>query len=322
MHAGWRRLDVFKSEGVAINEISVRPTEGFLDEDGQTSDWIEVLNTGDEQISLHGYGLTDDPSEPFRWRFPDIILEAGEHRVVFASAKDRDQGELHANFRLRSGEMVGLYTPDGVPLDLVDTEGGDAHSAIGRYGEEWVQFGVATPGRANDASPVRADRGSLPEKAVTIYEVMSESKGNPLDMDWVELKNGTSKPVNLEGFGLSDDAEAPFRWRFPPFTIESGGLALVRLTGRSCGPPECANLEADFRLQAHGEDLTLTRPDGKLEDRFSTGRHAAGISSGRTADGRRAFFSKPTPGKPNTSKPLHGYAEAPVLVVELSLIHI
>jgi hypothetical protein len=316
IHEGWRKLDAFKADSFNLSEISVRPTDGFLDQDGQASDWIEVHNGGDEPMSLHGYGLTDDLSEPFRWRFPDIVLAADEFLIVFASAKDRKSGELHTNFRLRAGELVGLFTPDGIPVDLVDTEGGDVHGSIGRSGEEWVQFGVPTPGRANDAAPVRADRGELPERAVTIHEVMSESKGNPLDTDWVELRNGTSSPVNLAGYGLSDDPNRPHRWRFPSHTIEPGGLVVVRLTGRSCVPPECVRLEANFRLRAQGETLLLSRPSGEIEDRFLTGRHAAGISSGRTVDGRRAFFSKPTPGKPNTSKPLHGYAEVPVLIVE------
>jgi len=313
---GWKRLNAFKTDGLGLNEVAVRPTEGFIDSDGETADWIELRNASDTVIDLEGYGLTDDLTEPFRWRLPKRALSPGEHLVIFASAKNRKSPQLHTNFRLRAGEHIGLFTPNGILVDVVDTEGGEAHGSIGRRGKEWVQFGVPTPGRTNDAAPIHASRADLPLTGITINEVMAESKGNPLSVDWLELKNGTDEVVDLEGYGLSDDVERPFRWRFPSMTIQPDGLALVRLTGRSCGPPECTRIEASFRLSAFGETLMLSRPSSEVEDRFQSGRHLAGISSGRTADGRKAFFDRPTPGKPNTSKPMHGYAEQPALVVE------
>jgi hypothetical protein len=311
-----KRLDSFGSHGLGINEVAVRPTDGFVDSDGETADWIELVNASGGSIDLDGYGLTDDLSDPFRWRFKERSVGAGDHIVVFASAKNRNGLESHTNFRIQTGEYIGLFTPNGELVDLVNTDGGNDHVSVGRRDEKWVQFGVATPGRANDVSSTQAVRTDLPVKAITINEVMSESRGNVLGMDWVELKNGSDETVDLVGYGLSDDHKRPLRWRFPSLSLSAGEMTVIGLTGQNCAPPDCRFVEADFRLSAFGETLTISRPDGKVEDRLQTGRHLAGISSGRSLDGRKSYFDAPTPGKPNNGKPLHGYTGQPSLVVE------
>ncbi len=51
--------------------------------------------------------------------------------------------------------------------------------------------------------------------------------------DWIELYNFGDAPVSLEGWGLSDDAENPFRWIFPEATvIEPGEFLLVWASGK------------------------------------------------------------------------------------------
>ncbi len=99
------------SEFLAVNR------SGLEDEDGDRSDWIEVLNPGPEAIDLDGWHLTDDPFLLPKWRFPARRLAGGEFLIVFASGKNRApaEGELHANFRLSGrGEYVAIVTPGGV----------------------------------------------------------------------------------------------------------------------------------------------------------------------------------------------------------------
>lgn len=99
------------SEFMASNETTL------ADEDGDYPDWIEILNPDDEPVDLGGFHLTDDADRPNRWVFPPTVLEAGQRLVVFASGKDRDVGELHADFRLSAaGEYLGLVAPDGLSV--------------------------------------------------------------------------------------------------------------------------------------------------------------------------------------------------------------
>lgn len=99
-----------------ISEILASNDRTIDDQDGDDSDFIELYNAGDEDMSLNRYYLTDDPEDLQKWRFPDVDLAVGQYLVVFASGKDRNasDSELHTNFRLTtSGEYLALVEPDG-----------------------------------------------------------------------------------------------------------------------------------------------------------------------------------------------------------------
>ena len=92
-----------------------------MGEDGDGSDWIEVSNGGEVAVDLEGWFLTDDESNPTRWRFPSATIDTKSQVIVFASGKDRlatgPAGEHHANFGLRAGgEYLALVQPDGVVM--------------------------------------------------------------------------------------------------------------------------------------------------------------------------------------------------------------
>jgi len=74
---------------LVINEGSNRNYLSFPDEDDEFPDWIEIYNSGTDTISLAGYSLTDDVSEPQKWTFPPISLPPSEYLPVFCSGKDR-----------------------------------------------------------------------------------------------------------------------------------------------------------------------------------------------------------------------------------------
>jgi hypothetical protein len=90
----------------------------LLDEDGESSDWIELYNPTGDNISLAGWYLTDDPNNLDQWRFPSGAgLDPGEFLVVFASGKDRTGPELHTNFKLDAeGEYLALIKNDGITI--------------------------------------------------------------------------------------------------------------------------------------------------------------------------------------------------------------
>ncbi len=105
----------------AINEFMASNDKIALDEDGDSSDWIELYNAGDDTIRLLDMSITDDASEPVRWRFPDVVLEPGGFLLVWASGKDKTNGQLHSNFKLgAAGEFIGLYTADGQLVDALE----------------------------------------------------------------------------------------------------------------------------------------------------------------------------------------------------------
>ena len=102
-----------------ITEFLARNDSSIADEDGRTSDWIEIRNVGASAGSVDGWFLTDDAQSLTRWRLPDVSVEPGDFLVVFASGSDRTDpaGELHTDFQLDGdGEYLALVRPDGTTV--------------------------------------------------------------------------------------------------------------------------------------------------------------------------------------------------------------
>ncbi len=88
------------------------------DEDGDSSDWVEIFNGGTNTVNLGGWYLTDSATTA-GWRFPATNLPPNSFLVVFASGKDRRQpgAPLHTDFRLSdSGDYLALIKPDGTTV--------------------------------------------------------------------------------------------------------------------------------------------------------------------------------------------------------------
>ena len=103
------------------NRPPLPPREGdLLDEDGDSSDWVEIYNPTDKAINLDGWSLTDNKANLTKWRFPAVELAPGEFLLVFSSGKDRCDAvsELHTNFQLDAGnpEYLALVGADGATI--------------------------------------------------------------------------------------------------------------------------------------------------------------------------------------------------------------
>lgn len=106
-----------------ISEFMASNGGFLLDEDGESSDWVEIHNAGDAAVDLGGWSLTDDSLDLTKWSFPSTTLDANQSLLVFASGKDRTiaGSELHANFKLSaSGEYLALVETDGSTIAFDD----------------------------------------------------------------------------------------------------------------------------------------------------------------------------------------------------------
>ena len=165
MRSSWRNQRFQKSKcrfesleprallAVVITEFLASNDENLTDQDGDTSDWIELHNPGPDVVELAGWHLTDDPQQLNRWTFPRQSLPVGSYLVVFASGKNRvetDQ-ELHTNFKLRrEGEFLALVAPDNTTIV----------SRFGSQGEEYspqqtdVSYGWTSLPPSDDLTPL------------------------------------------------------------------------------------------------------------------------------------------------------------------------
>ena len=104
-----------------------------------------------------------------------------------------------------------------------------------------------------DGLYVNADHTS----ALRINEVVSSNTRSLVDEalgtpDWIELYNASASPIDLTGYGLTDNPKAPHKWTFPSVTIPAGGYLIVYATkadGALC---------TGFGLSRGGDSLCLS----------------------------------------------------------------
>ena len=269
--SGVARLDGATGRGQAglrISEVQNHNAMTLADDDGAVSGWIELQNAGSEPLSLRGVCLVraDKPNKAFE--FPSFTLRPGEFALVYAtgSGASLSGGRFHAPFRLpkSGGTELLLYDAGQRLLDQVVVPAMQVDEALCRDVDgEWTVTGQPTPGAPNDAREAHA--ADVRAGDVAINEIMTHNANQFADEDgdhpdYVELRNCTDHAVSLAGYGLSDAAEKPGKWRFPAVTLPAGGCLAVHCSGKNrTGDP--AHLHTSFRLSTD-EQLTLTEPGG------------------------------------------------------------
>ena len=73
---------------IVINEIQASNDSTINDVDGDSSDWIELLNISNAPYDIGDHALSDDPDDPRKWVFPSFMIPPGERLIVWCSGKD------------------------------------------------------------------------------------------------------------------------------------------------------------------------------------------------------------------------------------------
>ncbi|MFM2207075.1 MAG: hypothetical protein RL213_1050 [Bacteroidota bacterium] len=71
------------SQSVVLNEICPANVSGLVGTGGEYNDWIEIYNRSSTSQSIYKWGLSDDPLNRFKFRFPNITLAPGRRLIVF-----------------------------------------------------------------------------------------------------------------------------------------------------------------------------------------------------------------------------------------------
>jgi hypothetical protein len=142
------------AQHLLINEYMSSNATTLADDDGNYSDWVEIYNAGDESINLLNYGLSDNPSNLYKWRFPAIELNPGHYLLVWLSGKNHIAlPALHTSFSLNSqGEEIILTSASGIILDFITPVPLPSDVSYGRSnGDKWNYYTEPTPGGLNDS---------------------------------------------------------------------------------------------------------------------------------------------------------------------------
>jgi hypothetical protein len=197
---------------VLINEFVANTQTG--------SDWIELYNPTNAEISLAGWYLSDDADAPRQWPIPAVTV--GPHGYVTFDG-DTGFGAGSAGFALsRDGEEIALsYLPGTVEDRIVDTirfKAQEPGVSLGRYpdgGAYWFRL---------DPSPSAANKN--PVLDVVIDEIMYHPP-DP-DEEYLELYNPTARPVSLHDATTAWRLDGAVSYSFPAgAALPAGGRLVV-----------------------------------------------------------------------------------------------
>ena len=305
--------------GLYINEFMASNATTICDSFGSYSDWIELYNSTDTDMDISGFGISDNLSQPMKYRFPDgTTIAAKGYLVVFCSGNEGMQnGELHAPFGLRSyGEDVVIANRAGRIIDSYSFKNQETDVSMARIPDgagEFQSNSQPSPGYPNTGAGYSAFDAAnrLPLGGVYISE-FGGSTGS-VASDWVEIYNSTGSAVSLAGYGISNNPKNPAKWVFPDISIEPGEYLLLYATG-SADKAQKKNLKLNFCISSTGEALFFFDPNGKLIDKLSAGRMRSGQSYGRDGSDNRFYYAEPTPGAQN-GKGYEGITQLPAFSV-------
>lgn len=201
-------FQVVHSQSVVINEVLTSNTTVNTDEDGSFEDWVELYNASDVTVNLENYGISDNPSDPFKWVFPNVSIAPGGHLLIWCSDKNRTypQLPLHTNFKISAdGETITLTMPSGVVADQCPPQVIPQNQSYGRSpsgAETFVIFDVPSPGSLNQGGaplPLTSPEFSIPSGSSAESFALTLSHPDPEVTILYTLDGSEPNAANLGG---------------------------------------------------------------------------------------------------------------------------
>lgn len=301
-----------------VNEVMTGNDGAWVDEQGETDDFIELVNIGDESLSLQDYALGDEPGEATT--LPELELLPGQS-VLFWADDEPEQGPLHLPFKLsNSGTPVLLWSSACELVDKVEVPELPRSESYARLPDGTGPFSVcryATPERKNGDTCQPPEPPNLSDDVKFLpyeWELPYPPTGSPLVISelllrpasFVEVLNASDSDVTLGDYALrlapmSPGAAWPapadgtlLAWPNDSATLGPGERLLVPVT-----EADAAQLQDSPAFEGV---ITLWQEDGEaFSDRLDFMALAEGASLSRVPDdsGAPRFCKNPSPGSPN-----------------------
>lgn len=301
-----------------INEVMTGNDGAWVDEVGETDDFVELYNAGSSKLSLRRYFLGDKVGKATR--LPDVVLPPGGTVLVWADDTPA-QGAWHMPFALsNAGTKVLLWSDSCALVDSVAVPQLPRSESYARLPDGTGPFSVcryATPERLNGETcqppPPPNLRDDITFQPYTWPEpfppiagplVLSELALNPAR--FVEVLNAGDDAVQLADYSLRLAALAPgqawpdatqgaeLSWPSDVTSLAAGERVVVAVsesdTAALAASPE---LEGVATLWRDGRD----EPSDRVE--FMAWPAGAALARVPDATGAPRFCEAPSEGAPN-----------------------
>jgi hypothetical protein len=313
-----------------INEVMTGNDGAWVDEVGETDDFVELINTGSEPVSLADYALGDKVGKAMA--LPALTLEPGETVLLWADDSE-EQGPLHLSYKLSSSGTPVLLWADSCELvdsvvvpELPRSESyarlpdGDGAFSICRYATPERENGSSCepPPPANLVDNVTFAPYDWPESypAVPGPLVLAELALRPAA--FVEVLNASDEAVSLAEFELrlapvqpgqvwpAADAGLALAWPPEMSELEPGERALVPVAAADTEALEqVEDFEGMVAIWRAGQEAPSDRlgfnawPEGaalaRLPDATGAPRFCAAPSAGAANADCEAVEARPLP---------------------------
>ncbi len=104
--------------------------------------------------------------------------------------------------------------------------------------------------------------------------------------DWIELYNKSFNSIDMSGYYLSDNHKKNLKWKFPEgVSITGNGYLIIWADDDTTQ----SGLHANFKLSSAGEEVVLSRADGKIIDQVTFPAQSLELSYSRVPNGTGDF---------------------------------
>jgi hypothetical protein len=320
-----------------INEVQSDNDGVWVDDLGETDDWIELVNAGEESLDIADYAVGDRSHDAAP--LPSRVLAPGERVLLWADAQ-LEQGELHLPFGLDAdGDVVELVHTRCGAVDRVELPALAVNDTFARAPDATGAFAhcaYGTPARSNGDQCAPPAPPSLTDDEVfeayvwppgwpaaptplRITELALRPAGT--ETRFVEVLNAGSATVNLSEHSLRVAALAPGE---PYPNAATGTLLPWPVATLTPGARVVVPVDAEAALPLDNSDefegtVTLFGPGSAALDRIDFMRWPEGAVLARAPETAAAarFHASASPGAANT-----GADPAPLRAVGDRLHHI
>ena len=297
---------LYAESDIKINEFLPRNSGNFTNSYNNFSGYIEIKNTGEKEINLENYCISNTINVPFKYCLSNISLKKDEVYVIYMGDYDDTNDELYSNFNLKSktGTVV-LTNANGKIIDSVQYENLANGMAMVLEDGKFYKTSNISPGYENTTSGIKQfSKSKLKTKdSLIINEIMNNNysylaqNGNEY-YDWIELKNNSNSTINLSDYYFTTSINTLKQYNLPNVELKPGEYYIIMASGDT-NLSNNSYYHSNFKL-SDVESLYLTK-DEKVVDSIFIADVPLGYSYGRSGDYGLYYFSNPTPTTENGS---------------------
>lgn len=294
------------SSTVGITELMYRPaapTESELERgytDAEDFEFVRLQNIGTMPIDLTDLRLENgiefnftDSSITVLLRGASVLLVKDVNAFQVRYGNDYDEiiaGEYSGKLSNHGDEILLASSQNTIQTFSYGTSA--LWPELGEEGGQSLALGDLLGDQTDSSNWMLSSEiliGALlsGEPRIRINEFMANNVSSDPDnvdyddySDWIELRNDSNQSASLDNYYLSDDAQRPYRWRFPEGAqIPPNGFLVVRADGFDSGPGmtdkrsfspwdpfTTTRYHTNFKLRGEGEMIVLTHSAGNIDD--------------------------------------------------------